>query len=182
MQKNKRLLLDIDSILKEIPIENGNKVADLGCGKFGYFILAAARITGSQGLAYAVDIQKQHLEEVSKQAKKNNLPQLKTIWSNLEKWQGTKIESNSLDIAMLINTLNQSDKRADILRESSRMIRKKGKLLIVEWLNKEVPFGPKPEKRVKKDAIIDAAPKLGLKLDKEFSAGEFHYGLLFSKL
>lgn len=182
MQKNKRLLLDIDSTLQEIPIEEGQKVADLGCGKFGYFILAAAKMTGNQGLAYAIDIQKPHLKEIEKQAKKENLNQLKTVWTNLEKWQGTKIENNALDVALLINTLNQSDKRADILREASRIIKKKGKLLIVEWLNKELPFGPKPEKKVKKEAIIDAAPKLGLKLDKEFSAGEFHYGLLFSKL
>ncbi|MCF7794860.1 class I SAM-dependent methyltransferase [Patescibacteria group bacterium] len=182
MNKNKRLLLDINSILEEVPIESSQKIADLGCGNFGYFIIAAAKMTGSQGLAYAVDIQKPHLREVQKQAKKENLPQIKTIWTNLEKWKGAKIENNSLDVALLINTLNQSDKRADILRESTRMIKKKGKLLIVEWLNKELPFGPKPEKKVKKDAIIDAAPKLGLKLDKEFSAGEFHYGLLFSKL
>jgi ubiquinone/menaquinone biosynthesis C-methylase UbiE len=181
-QKNKRLLLDIESTLKEVPIEGGQKVADLGCGKFGYFILAAAKMTGSQGVAYAVDIQKQNLIEVETQAKKNNLPQIKTVWTNLEKWQGTKIESSSLDSALLINTLNQSDKRGDILREASRMLKKKGKLLIVEWLNIELPFGPSPEKKVKKNAIIDAAPKLGLKLDKEFSAGEFHYGLLFSKL
>ncbi|MFP4514929.1 MAG: class I SAM-dependent methyltransferase [Parcubacteria group bacterium] len=182
MEKNKRLLLDIDSTLQEIPIEAGQKVADLGCGNFGYFILASAKIIGSQGIAYAVDIQKHHLKEVEKQAKKENLNQVKTVWTNLEKWKGAKIENNSLDVALLINTLNQSDKRADILREASRMIKKKGKLLIVEWLNKDVPFGPKPEKKVRKDAIIDAAPKLGLKLDKEFSAGEFHYGLLFSKL
>jgi ubiquinone/menaquinone biosynthesis C-methylase UbiE len=182
MQKNKKLLLDIESTLEEVPVEVGQKVADLGCGNFGYFILAAAKIIGSKGLAYAVDIQKIHLKEVEKQAKKENLNQVQTVWTNLEKWKATKIESNALDVALLINTLNQSDKRADILRESSRMIKKKGKLLIVEWLNKELPFGPKPEKKVKKEALIDAAPKLGLKLDKEFSAGEFHYGLLFSKL
>jgi ubiquinone/menaquinone biosynthesis C-methylase UbiE len=182
MYKNKKLLLDVNAILQEVPIESGQKVADLGCGRFGYFILATAKMTGTRGVAYALDIQKQHLKEVEKQAKKENLTQIKTIWTNLEKWKGTKIENNFLDVALLINTLNQSDKRADILREASRMIKKKGKLLVVEWLNQELPFGPQPEKKVKKEAIIEVAPKLGLKLDKEFSAGKFHYGLLLSKL
>ncbi len=182
MEKNKKLLLDKDSILRELSIGDGQKVADLGCGKLGYFIFAAAKIVGKNGVAYAVDIQKPILHEINKQAKKDNITQLKTVWTNLEKWQGAKIESNSLDIALLVNTLNQSDKRGDILREASRLIKRKGQLLIVDWLNKPNPFGPTADKKVKKEALIDAAPKLGLKLDKEFSAGEFHYGLIFSKL
>ncbi len=178
----KKPFLDIDLILKTIPIEDRQKVADLGCGKFGYFVFTTAHLVGRSGIVYAVDIIKTHLDEIAKRAKTDNLGQIQTVWSNLEIFKATKIESNSLDTVLLANTLNQSEKRADILREAVRLLKPKGKVVIVEWKNLSLPFGPQPEKRVKKESIIDAAPKLSLKLEKEFVAGEYHYGLIFTKV
>jgi hypothetical protein len=44
------------------------------------------------------------------------------------------------------------------------------------------PFGPPAEEKVKKDLLIQAAKKLGLSLEEEFEAGQYHYGLVFVKL
>ncbi|NCD01079.1 class I SAM-dependent methyltransferase [bacterium] len=178
----KNYLLNIEDIINKVPIESRQKVADLGCGNFGYFSFPLADAVGREGLVYSVDILKQCLEEIKKRIKIDNIKNMKTVWSNLEIWKATKIESSSLDAAVLVNTLNQSDKRSDILRESVRLLKKKGKLLIVEWSNQDAPLGPKAEKKVKKQALIDAAPKLGLKLEKEFVAGPYHYGLVFVKI
>ncbi|MBU2415976.1 class I SAM-dependent methyltransferase, partial [Patescibacteria group bacterium] len=122
------------------------------------------------------------LEVISKRAKLENLNNIQTIWSNLELFAATKIESGSIDIALLINTLHQSHKRAEILREAVRMLKKEGKLMVVEWDNISSPFGPPPEERVKIDLIKITAQKLGLKLEDEFSAGQYHYGVIFVKL
>ena len=93
-----------------------------------------------------------------------------------------KIEAGSLDVGLLINTLYQSHKRAEILRESIRLLKKNGKLVIVEWNNIAAPFGPPPEERVKKELVDNAAKKLGLRLEDEFEAGSYHYGLIYIKL
>ncbi|MCF7820731.1 MAG: class I SAM-dependent methyltransferase [Candidatus Pacebacteria bacterium] len=179
---NNNLLLDANSVFKSVPIASEQKVADLGCGKFGYFTFPTAKMVGKKGVVYAVDVMKACLEEVERKSQVENFSQVKTIWSNLEIWQATKIESASLDTVLLVNTLYQSDKRSDILREAVRMLKKKGKVLIVEWENTDIPFGPEPEKRVKKQPLIDAAPKLGLELEKEFKAGKYHFGLVFIKI
>lgn len=178
----KNYLLDIAEIIKIVPIEGRQKIADLGCGRFGYFSFPLSEAVGKDGVVYSVDILKKCLDEVEKKAKTDNVNNIKTIWSDLEIWQATKINAASLDVSVLVNTLNQSGKRVDILREAVRILKKKGKLLIVEWSSADSPLGPEIEKRVKKQSLIDAAPKLGLKLEKEFIAGPYHYGLVFVKI
>lgn len=178
---NKTLLFDINFILHKIAIEEGQKVAELGCGNFGYFVFPLAKLVGNHGHVFAVDVLKNTLEDIKKHALRENYQQIETIWSNLEVFKGAKIESSSLDRALLINILHQSNKRGEILREAVRMLKTNGQLLIVEWKNIDSPLGPKIETRVNKEAIKEAAPKLGLTLESEFEAGPYHYGLIFHK-
>lgn len=175
-------IFDISQILSKISIEEKQQVAELGCGNFGFFVWPLARLVGRQGRVYAVDILKPTLEEVSKEAKKNNLPQVLTVWSNLEIFKATGIETNSLDSALLINVLHQSDKKIEILREAIRLLKRGGKLLIIEWKNEDLPLGPPPEKRVKLESLKSAIPKIGLNIREEFEAGPYHYGLILTKL
>ncbi|MCK5416015.1 methyltransferase domain-containing protein [Candidatus Parcubacteria bacterium] len=177
-----RALLDVDLILDKAQIETNMKVADLGCGSLGRYVFPAAEIVGSKGRVYAVDILKTALETVSRRARVENTRNVRTIWSDIEIFGATKIETCSLDIVFLINTLYQSHKRPEIIRESTRMIKNQGKIIIVEWKNIASPLGPPSEFRVKKDNLIKGSKKLGLKFEEEFFAGKYHYGLVFIKI
>lgn len=180
-KQSKTVLFDIHGILNKIAISENHQVAELGCGNFGYFVFPTAKLIGTRGRLYAVDILKTTLDEIRKRALLENLQQIETVWSNLEVFKGTKIESSSLDRALLINVLHQSTKRVEILREAVRMLKSGGRLLIVEWKASDSPFGPSGDKRVSKEALKQAAPKLGLVLETEFEAGTYHYGLIFHK-
>lgn len=175
-------LLDINFILERVKLEENFKVAELGCGNFGYFVYPVAHLVGKNGRVYAVDILKSSLEDIKRKALQENLRQIETIWSNLEIFKATKIESNYLDAAFLINILNKSDKKAEIVREAVRLLKRHAKLVIIEWKGGSLPFGPEPEKRLKIDSIKSAATQLGLSLDEEFNAGPYHYGLIFKKI
>jgi len=175
-------LIDVNLLFSKAQVEEKMKVADLGCGSSGHFVFPGAKLVGKKGVMYAVDILRTALETISKRARSENLANIKTIWSNLEIFGATKIEAGSLDVGLLINTLYQSHKRAEILRESIRLLKKNGKLVIVEWKNIAAPFGPPAEERVKKDLLENAVKKLGLKPEDEFEAGPYHYGLIYIKL
>ncbi len=175
-------LLDINIIFEKSNIKNGNKIADLGCGRGGFFVFPAAKMVGKEGKVYAVDILKNVLEEIEKRAKEENLNNVITVWSDLEIFGATQIDSNSLDVAFLINTLHQSQKKVEILRESIRMIKKGGELLIIDWKKIAAPLGPPTEIKVNKAALKTSAPKLGLHLEEEFEAGQYHFGLNFTKM
>lgn len=175
-------LIKADAIMRHARIGDGNIVADLGCGATGYFVFMAARLVGKRGKVYAVDIQKTILETVARRVKVEQLSNIEIVWSNLEIFNATKIEPASLDVGLLINTLYQSRKRAEIMRESIRLIKKDGRLVVVEWENTSLPFGPPAAERVNEQNLTAAAPKLGLALTEEFTAGPCHYGLVFSKI
>lgn len=182
MSDKKTILFDIENILRKIAVEEGQKVAELGCGNFGFFVWPLSRLVGRRGTVYAVDILKSTLEEIKRQALKDNIPQVKIIWSNLEIFKATNIETSSLDNALLVNVLHQSSKRIEIIREAIRLLKRGGKLLIIEWENTDSPLGPSPDKRVRLDSLKAAAPKVGLEIKEEFSAGPYHYGLVLTKL
>lgn len=182
LEIKKSALFDIGAILSKISISERQHVAELGCGNFGFFVFPLARLVGRQGKVFAVDILKETLEEIKSRSGKENLPQVETIWSNLEIFKATKIETNSLDSALIVNVLHQSTKKSEIIREATRLLKRGGKLLIIEWKNSDIPFGPTPAQRVNLDSLKATVTKMGLAISEEFSAGPYHYGLILSKL
>lgn len=182
LETKQKILFDINNILGKIGVSEKQQVAELGCGNFGFFVFPLARLVGRQGKVYAVDILKPILEEIKREAKNSNFPQVIPIWSNLEVFKATNIETNSLDGALLVNVLHQSEKKIEILREAIRLLKRGGRLLIVEWKNMDLPLGPAPEKRVKLESLKSAIPKIGLNIVEQFEAGPYHYGLVLIKL
>jgi ubiquinone/menaquinone biosynthesis C-methylase UbiE len=174
-------LINVDNLLKKARIGDKMRVADLGCGSSGHFLWGCAHAVGRNGKVYAVDVQKKIIESVGKQAKTNNLPQVEAVWSNLEVYNATKIETASLDAAFLVNTLYQSEQRGEILREAIRLLKPEGKLIVVDWKHEAAPFGPSPQERVNQDQLVIACERLGMRQDEEGEAGKYHFSLTFSK-
>lgn len=182
LEIKKSVLFDITEILSKMNIIERSHVAELGCGNFGFFVFPLARLVGKKGKVYAVDILKATLDEIKSRSSKENLPQIEIVWSNLEVFKATKIETNSLDSALIVNVLHQSDKKSEIIREATRLLKRGGKLLIIEWKNSDIPFGPSPKQRVNPVNLKSAVAKIGLSVIEEFEAGPYHYGLILSKL
>lgn len=175
-------LLDSREILeKKAGLGYGNIVADLGCGPKAYFTFQSARIVGDRGLVYAVDVQKQVLSSVESHSKNQGLNNVRTIWSDLEVKGATKIQESSLDLGILNNVLFQSANVPEMIKESIRLIKKGGKLLIIDWKKIGAPLGPSADLRVDPEKIKELCEIFGLKLEQEFEAGQYHFGLIFRK-
>ena len=178
---NNTVLMDPTQILKEIVhLDYGAKVADLGCGAMAYFTIAAAKMVGNNGLVYAVDIQKEVLSSVESKAKLENLPNIKGVWSDLEIVGAAKVPEG-MDFCFLVTTLFQNSNHLQMMKESVRLLGENGKLLIIEWLPQQTAIGPAVDRRLSADTIKQLASSLGLKEEQEFSAGPYHYGLIFFK-
>jgi ubiquinone/menaquinone biosynthesis C-methylase UbiE len=176
-------LLNPEFLLKEqLGIGNAMTVADLGCGGAGYFTLQAAGLVGEHGKVYAVDVQKKVLQNIDAKAAVEGFENIKTVWSNLERYGATEINDQSLDHALLINTLFQNQLPESVMKEAARMIKKDGHLLVIDWRPGRFAFGPKPEAQVSIEKVKEIAEGLGLKETKSFDAGKFHYGIIFDKI
>ena len=175
-------LLDPVYLLKEVlGITYESKVGDLGCGSMGFFTLQSAKLVGDKGQVYAVDILKDVLSSIEGKARQEGLYNIKTVWSNLEIAGATKISSDSLDYTLLINTLFQTKKYKEILEEAYRLLKSGSKLLVVDWQTSGGPIGPTREMRIDSEEIKRLAGEVGYQLEKEFVAGDNHYGLIFVK-
>jgi arsenite methyltransferase len=174
-------LMDAGKILSELlQVKKGDMVGDLGAGG-GLFLMQAARLVGDQGQVYAVDVVKNILSELESKARLSGLNNIKTVWSNLELIGATKINSESLDSAILVNVLYQSEKHFEIMSEATRLLKKGAKLLVIDWADNDLSFGPSKERLAKPEEIMSLASQMDLDLVQQFKAGPYHFGLIFSK-
>lgn len=176
-------LLDPEYILDiELGLFPGATVADLGCGGAAYFTLQAARIVGDEGVVYAVDVLKEILSNVEVRAKIAGLTNVRTLWSNIEKYGATKINDSKMDFSFLVSVLFQNTDHGSIIKEAARITKTGGKILVIDWKEGRFPMGPEPQHKVAPDRVRELSESVGLKEKKTFSAGQFHYGIVLEKI
>lgn len=154
-------------VLKKIRVGKNVVSADFGCGP-GSWSLALAPLSKR---VYAVDIRDSALSVVTSRRIKNIVP----IKGDLEKT--ISLEDESVDLIVISNLLFQVDKPKKVLKEAERVLKPKGKILIIEWKLKAI-FGPQGP-RLSPEEVLSLNKNLVKK--KHFSAGDFHYGLLVGK-
>ncbi len=167
-------------ILKQITVQAGMRVADLGCGT-GYMSFEAGRMVGEKGVVYAVDVQKDVLAQVDKEARLEGLQNVQTIWSDLEIVGATKIETGTIDIAMMVNVLFQVPDKKSVFGEARRLLKPNGTLLFVDWKPGTEAIGPSAESRITAETMRALAQETGFTGEKAIDAGTHHYGLAYVK-
>lgn len=175
-----RALIDPFNALEKAGIKEEMRVADLGVGAVGHFLFPAAKLVGPKGHVYGVDILKSVLQANQSRAKLSGLDNIEMVWGNLEKIGGSRLPDASMDMALIVNVLHVVDK-ATTLREAKRVLATGGILLVIEWKAAGAALGPSAEKRLAKEDAVGAALEAGFRLQKEFDAGPYHYGLVFKK-
>ncbi len=181
--KNKiRKLTDPVLILEKLEISQGFAVADFGCGS-GYYTLPLAKLVGGQGKVFAIDVLESSLESVKSKTEIEGFLNIETIRANIENAKGSGLKAQSIDLVLMANLLYQAEKRPNIFKEAKRVLKKAGKLAIIEWNPdvKEKPLGPNYKIKFDKETVLKEAESEGLKFEKEIEIDKYRYGLLFCK-
>jgi ubiquinone/menaquinone biosynthesis C-methylase UbiE len=161
--------------ISKLGLALGMKVVDLGAGS-GFYSVEAARRVGPSGRVYAVDIQKDILDHIRTNGASQGLHNIEVIWANIEKIGGTKLREGIADRVIASNVLFQIEKPDEFALEIKRLLKPKGKVLVVDWTAGS-SLGPKsPFISLKAQALFE---KAGFKLEQSFGAGDHHYGLVF---
>ena len=168
------------AIIDSLEIREGMVIGDFGCGT-GYFTFPLAQKVGQTGLVYALDILKDKLEVVESGAKALGLNNIVVKRVNLEKVGGSKLADASLDWIFLINMLFQNKNREVIIKEAERVLKTGGKILVVEWSDKDASFGPANDLRVTPDEILALVDQYNLSVLSELKISDFHFGLVLGK-
>lgn len=175
-------LIDPFALLEEAGIAKGMKVADFGCGTLGHYVFPAARLVGDEGKVYAVDILKSVLSGIESRMKMEGTTNVETLWGDLEREHGVRIDDGALDMGLLINNLFLSRQKEKMIEECVRMVRKGGAFVIADWkAGGAAGFGPEPATRVPRDEAKRLAAAAGLIIEKDLDPGKYHYGFLCRK-
>lgn len=168
-----------ESVIAELGLKKGDHVADFGAGH-GYFTLPIARVVGSEGKVYALDVQKSVLDVIRSRARLVHLLNIECIWADLEHPGGSKLKDAFVEFVIMANIAFQAETKDTIFKEAYRILRPGGRIALIEW-NESSRVGPPQELRVSKRKVTELAQLTGFHFEKEFSAGTSHYGIIFQK-
>jgi len=171
--------LNPEQVIRQLNIKEGMQVADFGCGA-GYFVMPMAKMVAGEGKVYALDVLDTALESVRSRAKIEGLFNIVTKRCNLETLNGSQIENNSVDLVLLSNILFQSDNKAGIIKEASRIIKENGELVIIDW-NENQPLGPSKELFVPVEKIREIVEQNSLRFKQNMFIDQYHWGMIFTK-
>ncbi len=172
--------MDPRMVITHFHLRPGDTVADFGAGT-GHYLKALSTTVSSKGTVYACEIQKSLVERLTTRIRDERLPNVHAVWCDFEAPGGTKLRDGLLDAGLLINTLFQIENKQAALTEMARVIRKGGKLIVVEWSDSWGGIGPHPSQVVKADAAKALMQSFGFVFESEFPAADHHYGLSFKR-
>lgn len=176
----KRMFSIPEKNIEELGLVANQTVADFGAGT-GAYTLAAAKALNGTGKVYAVDVQKDLLERLRKICQEQHVGNVSFVWGNLEISGGTKLRDQSVDVVMLSNVLFQCVDKKTVLEEVKRVLTPRGRLLLVEWKGSFNNMGPTPEQVFLELEAHKLTESLGLSFERSVNAGNYHYGLIFTK-
>jgi ubiquinone/menaquinone biosynthesis C-methylase UbiE len=121
-------------LVQKIGVRNGMTVVDMGCGQGG-FTASLAKTVGEKGKVFAVDISDEYLAEfmdrLNKHGVKNVVTFIQADAVNLESF----LPNESADVVAsyrFLEELKQPKAMATIVKEMARIVKKGGKIGIVE--------------------------------------------------
>lgn len=121
MYKFRDLFLPRKNVLKEVDIKPGFHILDYGCGPGSYSIVAA-RLVGSTGKVYALDVHPLAIQRVGNAASKKGLTNIETIQSDC----ATGLEKESINIVFLYDILHDLSEPDAVLEEMHRVLKPSG--------------------------------------------------------
>ncbi len=119
--------------LENAGLDKGQQVLEVGCGP-GYFTIPAAKILGSQGHVYAVDVNPYAIERVREKVANAGI---KNVTPMLENASATGLPEKSLDLAFLFGLPRVQGGRMSLLRELARTIKTGGTVVLQTSRTKE---------------------------------------------
>lgn len=177
---SKKIGSDPKAILENAGVSEGEIVADFGCG-VGFFVMEIAKIVGTSGKVFAIDISKEILDSLKTKAIDSGMRNIYGIFADLEKPSATGLDDNSTDVVLMINLLYLIKNKEAVLAEAHRILKKDGKLVIMDWSEGGQHTMIGKDQIVSNKEIKELTRKLNFKKLKTFEAGLAHEVNVFRK-
>lgn len=148
-ESDRRRTMDPEVVLSKAGLKPGMTFVDIGCGQ-GYFALHAARIAGTKGKVYGIDIDEEALEHINAKASEAGL-NIKTISGEAESAIACEGCADVVFFGICLHDFGDPEK---VLANARRMLKPGGRLADIDWKKEPMEGGPPLEKRFSEDKAL----------------------------
>lgn len=162
-----------------LDLDQGLKVLDVGAGS-GHHAIEIAQVVGQSGHVYALDVQKDLLARIKKEAAQAHIHNIDIIWGDIEKKGGTRLQDGICDRVLISNVIFQLEHKLQAIEEIKRVLKPAGRVAIIDWKDS---FGhPEHAKMIVSPIEMEHMwSSAGFIKEREFDAGSHHYGIIMRK-
>ncbi len=118
-----------DLLVELLKLKSGDAVADIGAGT-GFFTRRMAKKVGEKGTVYAVDIQQEMLDLLSKKLGELGISNFKPI---LGVENDPKLPANTLDLVLMVDVYHEFEFPYEMMAAICRALKPGGRVAFVEY-------------------------------------------------
>jgi ubiquinone/menaquinone biosynthesis C-methylase UbiE len=167
----RRKTMPPEEILQISGLKKGQIMVDIGAG-IGYFSIPASEIVGKTGMVYALDINKELLDELDKRTAENKIENIESV---LIKSNNFLIENDFVDHVFLCNVYHELEDTIEFIKRVKEIMKDGACLTIVDWQKKSMEMGPPVDHRIDKLKVIQDLEKNNFFIIEEMDYKEMYY-------
>jgi ubiquinone/menaquinone biosynthesis C-methylase UbiE len=164
-------------MLKALGVKPGQVVCDLGCGN-GYHTLTLAKMVGSRGRVFAVDVQREMLLLLKQRAKENELANIELVHGL---YHDPKLPEEKLDLVLMVDVYHEFSHPEHMLRAIYKALKPTGRIALVEFRAEDPKVPIKPEHKMTKEQILKEFRPNGFRLASEYDKLPWQHLMFFQR-
>lgn len=164
-----------DEVVTALGLNLGDIVADVGSGS-GYFTVRLAPNVGSRGKIYAVDISHDMVRHLDQRVKEAGLENVVSVLADPD---NPLLPSGAIDVVFICDTWHHVERRPAYLARLRAALKPDGRLVIVDFHERDLPVGPPREMKLSRDEVVQEAGQAGFRLAQEHTFLPYQYFLVF---
>jgi ubiquinone/menaquinone biosynthesis C-methylase UbiE len=177
LQRGRATWQQPERVLRALGVRRGQVVADVGAGP-GYWTLPLARRVGRAGHVFAVDPEPASLEALGRRLAKARVRNVTPVLGNDA---SPRLPEAVCDLVVLVNVYHHFAEPAAFLRRVARCLKPRGRLVNIDWTDRDTPKGPPAHRRIPPAVFLRHARTAGLALADEYDFLPYQYFLVLRR-
>lgn len=164
-----------DVLVKALALTSGMQVADIGAGT-GFLSREMAKVVGTQGQVFAVDIQPEMLAKLKRL--QSAYPNITPMLASERK---TNLVPNTVDLAIMVDVYHELSYPYEVIQDTLQALKKHGQLVLVEYRGEDDNVPIKASHKMTEAQIIKEMRVHGLRHEKTIASLPWQHIVVFTK-